>query len=210
MINYPSLTRLLPLIAASALLAACAGSGVTRDTTSQAALKERVQQRWQLLIDKQGAKAYTYLTPGYRQTISEAQYAARMNNRPIDWSGAKLGELACKQPATCDVHVFVAYSMLVPGMSQDITSVAPLTEQWLLLDNQWYYLPQLRGTGLDKGERAVREMLQKVTPSVEEIRRRHEAAKVGETQSSQDGGQQEKAASGEATHAQADGGKSGT
>lgn len=144
--------QILPVLAASLLLAACATTPGSKtaatgaDDSSHATLKQRAQQRWDYLINHEAEKAYDYLTPGYRQTISRESYAANMNNRPVQWTGATVGEVTCEQPAVCQVTVKVEYQVQMPQTGgAKVKSSIELNEGWLLLDGQWYHLPNKAG-----------------------------------------------------------------
>ncbi|MGB8635883.1 MAG: hypothetical protein WCD66_14505 [Rhodanobacteraceae bacterium] len=152
MIQHPCI-KWLPLVAASLLLAACAGTSTHKTSVMSAnaghdVLKQRAQQRWDDLINKHADKAYEYLTPGYRKTISKEQYASRMNNRPIRWKSAKVNKVECAQPDHCEVFMIVDYTMHTSGIGET-EGFAPLKETWLQLRNQWYYLPREKGGKLN-------------------------------------------------------------
>lgn len=151
------LIKWLPLVAASLLLGACAGTGTRNSATSaeasQDVLKQRAEQRWVDLINKHGDKAYEYLTPGYRKTVSQEQYASSMGNRPINWTSAKVNKVKCTQPDNCTVFMIINYTMHMPGaFVGDVEGFAPLQETWLRLRDQWYYLPREGGENLEKAK----------------------------------------------------------
>ena len=155
MIQHPC-TKWLPLVAASLLLGACAAPGTRNSASSadsHAVLKQRALQRWNDLINKHADKAYEYLTPGYRNTVSQEQYANAMENRPLTWKSARVNKLECEQPDNCTVYMIVDYSMHMPGAGVgDVKGFAPLKETWLRLRNQWYYLPREGGGNLSKAK----------------------------------------------------------
>lgn len=160
--------RWLALLASSVLLAACAGTATrtggnnataaasAAGTTSAAsdseeALKQRAEQRWQYLIDKQAEKAYDFLTPGYRMTVSKADYAKRMNHRPVHWQAAKAHKISCESRDRCTVYMSITYTTPLPGFGTAGASLfSPSKEDWLYLRNQWYYLPREGGGSLKK------------------------------------------------------------
>ncbi|HET6633003.1 MAG TPA: hypothetical protein VFG73_09900 [Rhodanobacteraceae bacterium] len=150
MIHRP--LRLLALAAAASLLGACATSqtspttaGTAAPQDSKAVLKQRALDRWNLLIAHKGAEAWNYLTPGYRATISQQQYALEMNNRPVRWTHASVTKVDCVNPDSCTVYVMVDYDLMVPGLGGGSKSFAPLKETWLRVKNTWYYLPREAG-----------------------------------------------------------------
>lgn len=147
-----TLSQWLLLVGATVLVAACAGTserGATFDSASQDALKQRAQQRWDYLVDKQADKAWEYLTPGYRATVSRERYADGMNNRPIQWKSAKVHKIECDQPDRCTVYVSVTYTAPIPGLGQGSGPLfSPSKEVWLLLGKKWYHLPREGGGSL--------------------------------------------------------------
>lgn len=142
--------RAMPVLAAL-LLGACASApstttGSATSDDSKAALKQRAQQRWELLLAHEAAKAWNYLTPGYRATITAEKYGNKLNSRPIQWKSADVTKIDCAQPGNCQVYVSITYSTVVGiGGGGPITTFAPLKETWLFVHDQWYYLPGEEG-----------------------------------------------------------------
>lgn len=143
--------RVLLALAAALLLGACASTpststGASSSDGSKEALKQRATERWEFLIAHDAAKAWEYLTPGYRATITAEKYGNQMNSRPAQWKSAKITKIDCAQPGNCQVYVAVTYSLVMGiGGSGPVTTFAPLKETWLFLHNQWYYLPSEEG-----------------------------------------------------------------
>ncbi|MHB8448820.1 MAG: hypothetical protein ACYC9P_12955, partial [Rudaea sp.] len=61
------------VLAAAAL--ALAGCGMLKKDEDASVIKTKAVQRWDDLIARKADKAYDFLAPGYRKTISRAQYA---------------------------------------------------------------------------------------------------------------------------------------
>jgi len=77
--------------AAAALAAlALAGCGAAVKKDDGAAVEARAAERWNLLIAHQAEKAYDYLTPGFRQTITREKYASDKNDVALRWKSAKV------------------------------------------------------------------------------------------------------------------------
>lgn len=133
------------LVVACLVLAACSASSPLRDSSSQEVLKQRAEQRWQYLADRDAAKAWDYLTPGYRQTVSRDTYAARMNNRPIRWTSGTVTGIECEDARRCTVQVTIGFTTRVAGVTGEIASMSRTKEDWLYLNNQWYHLPRETG-----------------------------------------------------------------
>lgn len=102
----------------------------------------RSVERWNHLIAHEADKAYDYLSPGFRATKTRDDYAAAMNNRPVQWKAAKFKSKTCDEDS-CTVLVDVTYSVMMPGAvgkSGDVTTTQ--NETWVLVDGAWYFLPK--------------------------------------------------------------------
>lgn len=136
------MTKIASIIIASILLAACAGGGATREPVSPA---ERAQQRWDLVVAGDLAKAYDYLTPGFRSMTTREQYVASQSQRPVRRKSAKVMGAECPTGELhCDVAVLVEVQLppgLLPGKAV-VPSTSPITERWILLNGVWYYAPK--------------------------------------------------------------------
>lgn len=88
------------------------------------------------------ARAYTYLTPGYRQTETAAQYADWLKGRQIKWTAGKYIHRQCDDASTCTVSVQIVAETKLPGIPgvQEASSV--IEEKWLQFDGVWYHLPK--------------------------------------------------------------------
>lgn len=152
--------RVLAAAAAIALLSACASAPATKTESSDAAaapivndtnavsddptapIERRVTDRWKLLVAGDAARAYTYLTPGYRQTETAAQYADWLKARQIKWTAGKYMDRQCDDASTCTVSVQIVAETKLPGIPgvQEASSV--IEEKWLQFDGVWYHLPK--------------------------------------------------------------------
>ena len=122
-----------PLLAA---LAAC--TPVKKD--DGAAVEQRAQERWNLLIAHQADKAYDYLTPGYRLTMPRDKYAARMNDTAVRWKSAHVGKRTCDAD-TCTITMLVDVQVPMPGLGTPQATSMPVEEHWIRADKVWYFLP---------------------------------------------------------------------
>lgn len=132
----------LLLAAACALLAACATPATKPSAAADnhSVLAQRAQARWDALLAHKAETAWTYLTPGYRATVSQSQYASAMNHRPIQWKAAQVNKVECDRPDSCTVYMIITFTAPMRGASNG-TGFAPTREHWLQLKGQWYYLP---------------------------------------------------------------------
>jgi hypothetical protein len=125
-------------------LAAC-GTAVKKD--DGAAVEARAVERWNYLIAHQAEKAYDYLTPGYRQTITREKYAAQKNDVAVKWKGAHVTGRNCEAD-TCTVMVMIDALVPMPGLSQDHPTSLPTEEHWVKVSGNWYYLPDTQTKAL--------------------------------------------------------------
>jgi hypothetical protein len=101
---------------------------------------QRAVERWKFLSAHQAEKAYDYLSPGFRSTQTREAYAGSMNNRPVQWKGAKFKSKECDADR-CKVQVDVTYSVTMPSVGKAIDSTSTQSETWLLVEGDWYFLP---------------------------------------------------------------------
>lgn len=130
--------RFAALAALLALFAGCTTGAVKHDTGTT--VEQRAVQRWNYLIAHEAGKAWDYLSPGYRKTITHEAYAATMNNRPVKWESVKYDTESCTDDR-CVVTLYVGYSLPIRGIQGPVESGSPQQETWIRVDGSWYFLP---------------------------------------------------------------------
>jgi hypothetical protein len=120
-------------------LAACAA--VKKD--DGAAVEARATERWDFLIKHQAEKAYDYLTPGFRQTITRQKYADQKNDPAARWKSAKVSGHSCDADS-CTVTVQIGTEVRIPGLAKAQFATLPTEEHWVRSGREWYYLPDTR------------------------------------------------------------------
>jgi hypothetical protein len=121
------------------LLAACSTPAVKSD--GNADVESRAVARWDALIAHHAEDAYDFLSPGYRATITREAYAKAMNNRPVQWKKVAYNRKKCDADR-CKVYLAVTFSANVAaGLGGPIESVNPMSETWIRVKGDWYYLP---------------------------------------------------------------------
>ena len=136
------------VLAAAAL--ALVGCGMLKKDEDASVIKTKAVQRWDDLIARKADKAYDFLAPGYRKTISRAQYAKDMNGRGMRWKKVSFGSQTCDVD-TCNVHLTVAYNLNLGGLTGKVDSMGLVVETWIKVDGTWYYLPQIASPKLQQG-----------------------------------------------------------
>lgn len=137
-------------LAAAALALAGCGAMVKKDEDASV-IKAKAVQRWDYLIAHQADKAYDFLAPGYRKTISREQYAHNMNGRGTHWSKVTFGSQTCDAD-TCTVHLSVDYTIKLGGLAGNTKASGFEVETWIKADGAWYYLPQMTNPKLQQGQ----------------------------------------------------------
>jgi hypothetical protein len=120
-----------------ALVSACATVAPTQDEI----IAERVQARWDALIARDYAKAYSYYSPAYRSRSTAVDLEIKLRMQRVKWIGAKYVSHSCSGDV-CTVDVDLKYQMAkpVPGVSS-WGSVNRIQEQWIKVDGQWWFVP---------------------------------------------------------------------
>jgi hypothetical protein len=122
------------LVVVVGMFAGCAG-GITKsspDDVKRAAATERSQGRWALIINKEPARAYEYLSKASRQVISRQDFVDRVSRtafRSADVEKVECVEDLCK--------VIVRYTYDHP-MMKGVGNT--LQETWILEDGVYVYV----------------------------------------------------------------------
>lgn len=160
-----SALTLATLLGASLLLAACATPSATKSTNEagdadaggksaataasvkvstdlHASLERRATDRWKLLVAGEPARAYQYLTPGYRATKSEKDYVDWARARQVVWTQAQYQEHTCSDPESCKVGLQLTVKVKLRGVAGEHETTTYISENWLKIDGVWYHLPK--------------------------------------------------------------------
>ena len=108
-------------------------------------LQERSTARWRFLIQRAAAKAYDYLTPGYRATRTREDYAKLMNERPVKWKDVAFIDAECDEPQLCLVRLNITYEIDMPvQMVGKVESIDVQNEKWIQVEGEWFHLPDVQ------------------------------------------------------------------
>jgi hypothetical protein len=98
-------------------------------------VKKRFQERWDAMIARDYAKAYTYLSPATRALVTEAQFTSRFSKG--SFKKAEFQEAKCEENV-CMVRFLLTYDHAV---AKGITT--PTGEKWFFRDGEaWFNLPE--------------------------------------------------------------------
>jgi hypothetical protein len=130
-----SRARVLLPLAAVVVLGAC------NSVPPEKAAGERAVERWQALIGGDFDKAYRFLSPGYRATVSAETYK-RTFGHALHWEGVTLKSVGCREEA-CEVVLSLRYqySSKVAGPMAKMERERVLHEKWVRERGRWWYLP---------------------------------------------------------------------
>jgi len=126
------------------LLAGCSQTTTRSDAslTPEQQVAQRVEQRWQLIMEGDYLAAYEYLTPGYRTKNSQRAFANRIASSGVEYSQAEVNEVNCDesyQRCTSKTAVEFVLRGALRGVDK-MQSSAVISEKWINLDNQWYFV----------------------------------------------------------------------
>jgi hypothetical protein len=111
----------------------------------KAELKQRVIERWALLIGRRGEDAFGYLTPGHQKTHDKVKYGSEMAGRPVRWFRATFDKAECASEDSCEVSVLVDFRIRMSAGMGVTESFAYVKERWIAVDGVWYHLPTEAG-----------------------------------------------------------------
>ena len=116
------------------------------DLSPTASIEQRSEQRWKLIIAGEFNKAFSYLSPGYRQTRVESEYAQSMATRPVRWTDAEYQDHTCSSADVCTVKILINFDLDLPIANVgQVASLDVLEEKWIRVDGVWYFLPTSSG-----------------------------------------------------------------
>jgi hypothetical protein len=120
------------------LYVGCAASPAVRDRL----IAERAQARWDALLSSDYARAYGYMSPGYRSAHSAADFEIDFRSRRVQYTSADYLGHDCID-ASCTVKIKVGYKVVRPvaGLSE-WKSTDVIEERWINTDGEWWYLPE--------------------------------------------------------------------
>ena len=122
------------------LLAACTTAPAKPARTDP--FPERAEQRWEALLSGDLETAYTFLSPGYRSTVSLVDWGVSQRMRKVQWNSAEYVSHDCEE-SRCTVVISAGFSAMapVPGMTR-FENTKRLEETWIKSQDEWWYLPE--------------------------------------------------------------------
>lgn len=128
------------VVATAALLAGCAGFS---QKTPEEQVRARAEAHQQARLENDYAKAYEFLSPGYRETHSFKAYMRSMGGA-VKREGYSVKGVECDDKVcTVAVELSYRYGGLPAGkMGKSApTMQRTLQEKWLHADGEWWLVP---------------------------------------------------------------------
>ncbi|MBL8523726.1 MAG: hypothetical protein JNN20_08560 [Betaproteobacteria bacterium] len=97
--------------------------------TPEDAVATRAQERWDALLARDMEKAYGFISPAGRISMSLEVYRGRVN--PQYWRKIKVKEVSCK-PDVCEVVMDLDYSF------EGIALKTLVNETWIFDSGKWW------------------------------------------------------------------------
>ena len=125
------------LTALTLTLAAC---DVPEPEEPLVSLEERVNARWQYVVDRDFVEAWEFYSPGYRETHPRAAFVDDMASRQLRYLGGAFKDASCEGDR-CTVQVEVTYQLVAGARALRNKEVrTSLQERWIWLDNRWWFV----------------------------------------------------------------------
>ncbi len=96
-------------------------------------MRDRAEARWAALLKGDVDKAYQFLSPTARETMSVVAYRGKVN--PKAWRGATVDSVVCEKE-TCDAKITIKIE--APNNLQ--VAVPGVAETWILDQSEWWLI----------------------------------------------------------------------
>jgi hypothetical protein len=103
------------------------------------ALEQRVTAKWDALIRRDFAAAYSFTSPAYRKLYSKERFQSTFGNK-VGWKRIEITKVDFKgdDAATVGLNLYVVYNGFVEGKPIDMKTY--VEEPWVYAEGQWWYL----------------------------------------------------------------------
>ena len=96
--------------------------------------------RWAALQAEDWEKAYSFMSPGYRETHSLSSFRARYGGAP-GLKDHEIRSVSCDEDDLCIATVVASYEANIPRMGSH-EGRRPFRERWILVDGEWWLFPR--------------------------------------------------------------------
>lgn len=116
------------------LLSACASS--LSPHTPEEQVQARADKRWALMMKRDFAKAYDYLTPYKRASTTREGYVREMGDGSA-WLGHEVVTVTCEQQL-CKTRVRLEVASPMPNKFGG-KIITHIDEEWVLVGGEWWF-----------------------------------------------------------------------
>ena len=127
-------------VVAMFLLGGCAA---TPQKTPEEAVRARVEAHQQARLANDFELAYSFTSPGYRETHPYKFYLGKMG-ASVKRRGFEIKNVACEADM-CNVSIDLTYTYMgAPGvrMGTDTVMQRVMQEKWIRVDGEWWLVPE--------------------------------------------------------------------
>ncbi len=134
--------RIKCLAVAGLILAVLALSGCASAPASKGDIvKQRAEQRWEAIFERDYAAAYEFYSPGYKSKYSAVDMEISLRVQKVRWISADYVDHSCEEKS-CSVKFDLGYRVAAPVPGMDVfTGWDRIEEQWIYTRGEWWYVP---------------------------------------------------------------------
>lgn len=129
-----TLTRRIGALTLAFGAIALSGCAALAPATPEQQVEKRANQRWAALMASQWDKAYGFVSPSFRATMSEERYRERFVGVP-KWKKAEVRSVKC-EPEKCTAVIRIEALYGARAGLETLSTDVP--EIWLQEEGQWY------------------------------------------------------------------------
>ena len=119
------------------------GCAAMPQKTPENAVRARVEAHQQARPENNFELAYTFTSPGYRETHPYKSYLGKMGAM-VKRRSYEIKDVACEADL-CNVSIELSYSYLGAAgakMGKDTVMQRVMTEKWIRVDGEWWLVPE--------------------------------------------------------------------
>lgn len=109
-------------------------------TTRRAELEQRVTAKWDAMIRKDLAAAYSLTSPAYRNLFSLDAFKRNFSLNKVAWKRIEVVSTDFKNDDAATVGIKVYFVYYQPQAEKAAEMTTYIDESWVRVDGQWWYL----------------------------------------------------------------------
>lgn len=123
------------------IISGCAKKEAIKSLQDEEVLKERVTSYWNHKIKREFDKMYPYEDPLFRKRISLVAYIRQYGSPAMSYTSFKVQDIKMNDAEHAEVKIKTDVRLKVPG-AKAFEHDTELTEQWVMIDREWYHVPK--------------------------------------------------------------------